>query len=534
MNALNSSRSERHALVFAAAIAVMMIPSLARAAARSTRNTKMFVASTSDFIGDGKTDNTQAIQSAIDSCYNAGGGIVEFTGGKFLTGPITLKSNVTLEIDSSATLLGTTNVKAYYPAGYDTTLPPPSTLQPLITSDDASNITISGKGTIDGNGQPWWTAYNAAKASGGTLPARPRLIQLNHSQDIVIDSVTLQNSPQFHVSLEYCWYVWVTNVTILAPSNSPNTDGIDPATCHFVYISHCRIDNGDDDIAVKSGRFDATDPNAGCSNIWISDCTFLHGHGVSIGSETSGGVDSMYVDSCTFNGTDNGLRIKSYRGNGGNVRDISYSNITMQNVSNPIWISGYYPDIPSESDPAQPVTSATPDFHSIEITDMTSAGSPTAGVIVGLPEEPMTDVVLKNVSISANTGLEVRNAAIDTESTIVSAGSGPGFILQKDASVSGLTSVKEGSPPTGFELYQNYPNPFNPTTVIDYSIPKLTHVTLVVFDVLGRKVMTLIDGNEPPGTYNIRFDGSHLASGLYYYQLDAGGAIETKKAMLVK
>jgi Glycosyl hydrolases family 28/Secretion system C-terminal sorting domain len=513
------------------ALCTFMLPAMARSTAK---NGRMFVASTSDFVGDGKTDNTQQIQAAIDSCNAAGGGTVEFTAGTFLTGPITLESNVTLELDSAATLLGTTYMKAYYPAGYDTNLSAPSSLQPLITSNKASNITISGKGTIDGNGQPWWTAYNAAKASGGTLPARPRLIQLNHSQHITIDSVTLQNSPQFHVSLEYCWYVQVSDVTILAPSNSPNTDGIDPATCHFVYISHCRIDNGDDDIAVKSGKYDPTDPNAGCSNIWISDCTFLHGHGVSIGSETSGGVDSMYVDSCTFNGTDNGLRIKSYRGNGGNVRDISYSNISMQNVSNPIWISGYYPSIPSDSDPAQTVTTTTPDYHNISVINMTSTGSPTAGVIVGLPELPITNFLLRNVSISSNTGLEVRNAAIDTERTVLNVNSGPDFIIQNNGTLTGLKPVNQGSFPVGFELEQNYPNPFNPATVIGYSVPRFAHVTLIVFDVLGREAATLVDRNEPAGEYHVQFDGSRLASGVYYYRLNAGGLTETKKLMLVK
>ncbi len=523
--------NRRFGTVLLAALSTFVFPTMARSI---TKNGKIFVASTGDFVGDGKTDNTQQIQAAIDSCNAAGGGIVEFSAGTFLTGPIILKSNVTFELDSAATLLGTTYTKAYYPAGYDTNLSAPSSLQPLITSDNASNITISGKGTIDGNGQPWWTAYKAAKASGGTLPARPRLIQLNHSQDIMIDSLTLRNSPQFHVSLEYCWYVQVRNVKILAPSNSPNTDGIDPATCHFVYISHCRIDNGDDDIAVKSGRADPTDPNAGCSNIWISDCTFLHGHGVSIGSETSGGVDSMYVDSCTFNGTDNGLRIKSYRGNGGNVRDINYSNITMQNVSNPIWISGYYPSIPSDSDPAQAVTATTPDYHDISVINVTSTGSPTAGVIVGLPELPIMNFLMKDVSISANTGLEIRNATIDTEGTVVGVSSGPGFIMQNNGNLTGLTSVKRRPLPSGFELGQNYPNPFNPTTAIRYELSANSYVTLKVYDVLGREVTTLVDRNEPAGVYHVEFNGSRFASGIYFYRLNAGGLTATKKLMLIK
>jgi polygalacturonase len=388
---------------------------------------------TNNFVGDGSTDNTRAIQAAIDSCYNAGGGTVEFTGGVFLTGPITLESDVTLQIDSSATILGTTNMKAYYPAGYDTTQPMPSSLQPLIASSHATNITITGRGTIDGNGQPWWNAYNA-----GTISVRPRLIQLSHSQNILIENVTLQNSPQFHVSLQYCWYVVVQNVTILAPSSSPNTDGIDPATCHFVQILNCKIDNGDDDVAVKSGNYDSSDPNAGTSNVIVSGCTFLHGHGVSIGSETNGGVDSMFVTNCTFNGTDNGLRIKSYRGAGGNVRDVIYRDITMTNVEYPIWISEYYPTIPSSTDPAQTVTSTTPFYHDIIIDSLIATGGSTSNpgsYIVGVPESPIKNVILKDVNISGKYGLEVRNATIFTSNTTISVTSGASVIYQLNGSM---------------------------------------------------------------------------------------------------
>lgn len=396
------------------------------------------------FVGDGKTDNTKLIQAAIDSTSKAGGGMVVFRKGTFLTGPITLKSNVTLEIKSAATLLATTDMKAYYPAGTDTTGPLPSSLQPLITSDQATNIRISGTGTIDGSGKQWWTLYENAKSSGTALPARPRLIKLNNSTNISIDSLNLKNSPQFHISLENCWHVNVEYVTITAPSNSPNTDGVDPATSHFVTISHCTIDTGDDNVAVKSGRPDPSDPDAGTTNIDISNCTFLHGHGVSIGSETSGGVDSMYVENCTFNGTTNGFRIKSYRGNGGNVRNVVYSDNTMQNVENPIWFSGYYPDIPSQSDPPQPVTSKTPYYHDISIINLKSTGSPSAGVIVGLPEEPMKNIILKHVDITATSGLSIRNATVDTMDAVINtAESGSGNVAASSEAISGLTPAYE-------------------------------------------------------------------------------------------
>ena len=403
------------------------------------------------FVGDGKTDNTSLIQTAIDSVSKAGGGVVEFNNGTFLTGPIEIKSNVTLEIKGNATLLATKDMKAYYPAGTDTTGPLPSSLQPLITSDHATNIRISGAGTIDGNGQEWWTLYENAKASGSTV-ARPRLIKLNNSTNIAIDSLKLKNSPQFHISLENCWHVKVEYVTITAPASSPNTDGVDPATSHFVTISHCTIDTGDDNVAVKSGRNDPSDPNAGTTNITISNCTFLHGHGVSIGSETYGGVDSMYVENNTFNGTTNGFRIKSYRGNGGDVRNVVYSNNTMQNVEYPIYFTGYYPKIPSEKDPAQPVTSKTPYYHDITIENLTSTNSPSAGLIIGLPEKPMKNIILKNINITAKSGLSIRNATVDTSNAVVNTPeTGSGDVTASAESISGLTAAYE-VPPSGTSL----------------------------------------------------------------------------------
>ncbi len=481
------------------------------------------------FVGDGVTDNTKAIQAALDSVSNAGGGVIKFTNGKFVTGPLTLKSNDTLEVDSSAGILGTTRMTAYYKPGADTTKKP-SSLQPLLTANYAENIAIIGKGYIDGQGQEWWTAYD-----NGTISVRPRLYQPNHCNNVLLKNITLKNSPQFHFIPEWCTNVTVDSVTILAPSNSPNTDGIDPATCHNVHITNCYIDNGDDNIAVKSGSLDASDPNAGCSRIYISHCTFMHGHGVSIGSETNGGVDSMYVDSCTFNGTDNGLRIKSNRGKGGNVRDIYYSNITMTNVKYPIYFTEYYPTIPSPSDPAQKVNSLTPQFHDITIKNLTSTGSPYAGVVIGVPEMPLTAIHFQNVNIKVQSGLIVRNATIDTTNVSLIATNGRGdYIIQTNGYVTGPTSVNDKYLPTGFSLSQNYPNPFNPSTEIRYSILKSSLVTIKVYDFLGREVKTLVNEEKPAGSYTIDFNADNFASGVYFYKITAGSFSRSKKMILLK
>jgi polygalacturonase len=160
--------------------------------------------------GDGIHYDTKAIQAAIDSVSNIGGGIVHFSNGKYLTGPFTIGSNVTLQIDSSATILASQNAHDYYQPGADTTKPPTSLLN-FISANHAINITITGGGTIDGQGQPWWAAYN--KSTG--LPLRPRLIEIDHSQNILVDSVTLQNSPMFHLCPNYCTNVNVNHVVTM-------------------------------------------------------------------------------------------------------------------------------------------------------------------------------------------------------------------------------------------------------------------------------------------------------------------------------
>ncbi len=483
--------------------------------------------------GDGIHDDTKAIQAALDSVSAAGGGVILFADGKYLTGPLVIEGGDTLDVDSSGAIIGTTDMASYYKPEADTTKPP-SSLQPLLTANHVNNIAIIGKGYIDGQGQEWWTAYK-----NGTISVRPRMFQPNYCNNVLLKNITLKNSPQFNFIPEWCNNVTCDSVTILAPSSSPNTDGIDPATCHNVHITNCYIDNGDDDIAVKSGKTDPNDRNAACTRIYISHCTFIHGHGVSIGSETGGGVDSMYVDSCTFNGTTNGLRVKSYRGNGGDVRDLHYSNITMMGVKYPIYFSEYYPNIPAQSDPAQAVTALTPHFHDITVTNLKATNSTYAGVVVGLPEMQMTNIKFDNVSIAANTGLELRNAVLDTAGTTIIVKSGLPIIYEVAGAITEVMNYKYGVP-NGYSLYQNYPNPFNPSTTIKYSIPKSGLVTIKVFDMLGREVATLVNANESAGYHSVVFNALQnsnrlkLTSGIYFYRIYAGNFTATKKIILMK
>lgn len=340
-------------------------------------------------IADGITDQARSLQRAIDSCAAAGGGTLVIPAGRYLIGPIRLRSNLSLQLASGATLLASTD-----PTVYGGKLPN------LINGDSLTNVTLSGSGTIDGNGAIWWQRF---LASNKTL-SRPRLIYLTRSSNVTVDGLTLTNSPSFHLVPSQCQNVTIQNLTITAPTDSPNTDGIDPSNCTHVVIQNCTIDNGDDNIAIKGGRSNGQLVQP-CQDIQISNCRFLHGHGLSIGSETSSGVSSVSVTNCTFSGTTNGIRIKSQTGLGGTVQNVSYKQITMNNVENPLVIDLAYALNANDNFPND-----IPLVKGISIDQLTVTGAKNAGSLVGLANSLVQNLTLSNLQINAQTGLILQNA----------------------------------------------------------------------------------------------------------------------------
>jgi hypothetical protein len=380
---------------------------------------------------DGTTKDTLALQRAIDDCAGKGGGTVRLARGTFLTGPIVLKSHITLQIDSGATLLGSQD-RADYPGVREMR---EDAIQPLIGASNAEDISIRGGGTIDGAGQPWWAEVYAHKDSPDYVAAkRPRLIFFDHSKQILIEGVTIQNSASWQVTLYYSGDVTIRNAKILAPEHSPNTDGVDPFSSHHVAISHVTIDVGDDNVAIKSGQPGSPGPDDPSTDISVTDCTFLHGHGMSIGSEVSGGVENVHVARMHFKGTANGVRVKSNRDRGSDIGHLDFRDVTMEDVATPVLITEYYPHIP-DHDSAQPVTRLTPHFHDISITNLSATGAKTAGFIVGLPESPITSIILSNVHISAEKGMTISNATVTAHDFAVKAAGGAPFIMVERASV---------------------------------------------------------------------------------------------------
>jgi len=354
--------------------------------------------------GDGQTLDTLAIQAAIESCAQQGGGTVLLPAGRYVSGSIFLRSDLTLHLDAGATLLGSEDPSDYPIVSGRWEGAEQATHASLISGRALRNVAIVGRGTIDGRGAQWWQRFNA-----GTLgQPRPRLISFADCTNILIEGITATNSPSWTINPVHCANVVVNQVTIINPADSPNTDGINPDSCSEVRIANCYVSVGDDCITIKSGN-EAEDParRAPCVNITVTNCIMAHGHGgVVIGSEMSGGVRNVVVSNCVFIGTDRGIRLKSRRGRGGLVEDIRISNIVMTDVLCPITLNLYYAcgawgDVDVADKQPRPITDGTPHFRNIHLSHITARDVKyAAAFLYGLAERPVENISFDDISIT--------------------------------------------------------------------------------------------------------------------------------------
>lgn len=394
-------------------------------------------------VADGKTLNTAVIKKTIERLAAHGGGTLFFPAGTYLTGPIVLKSNITIDIESGATIRFSENYDDYLPfveMRYEGVVM--KSFSPLFYAYNQENITIKGRGKIDGNGQVWWNAVWALEGAKkdealaarvqkyralwdkenpdfqmeansdwkGTLEKkffRPSFIQFYKSKNIRIEGITLVNSPFWTVNPEFCENVTVDGITINNPY-SPNTDGINPSSCKNVHIANCHISVGDDCVTIKSGR-DAQGRKYGvpCENVTVTNCTMLAGHGgVVIGSEMSGSVRKVTISNCVFDGTDRGIRIKSVRGRGGSVEEVRVSNIVMKNIKKEAMVlSLFYGNAPLE-----PLSERTPIFRNIHISNITGSNINLVCQLEGIEEMPVSDVSFEDINMDAKSGFEISRA----------------------------------------------------------------------------------------------------------------------------
>ena len=355
--------------------------------------------------------DTARIQQAIDNCDK--GKAVELKaadgrGSAFLSGPLELRSGVTLLIGSGTTLLASRNPREYdvTPGACGVVSQTGRGCKPLISVRNANDTAVMGNGTIDGRGGAkllgqkvsWWDLAEQARTAGNQNC--PRLVATSHSDNFTLYRITLKNSPNFHVVFGQGNGFTAWGVTIDTPGKGArNTDGIDPANATNVTITHSFIHTGDDNVAIKAG------PAGPSTHMTISHNHFYSGHGMSIGSETDGGASAIRVTDLSIDGADNGLRIKSNIGRGGLVRDIVYEDVCIRNTGNPIYMDPTYS--------AAPVTTPNkpPTFTEILMRNVRVVGPGTI-TLKGLDAQHHLGIAFDNVTIDAAEKFDASHADI--------------------------------------------------------------------------------------------------------------------------
>ncbi len=396
-------------------------------------------------VEGGTVKNTGAIKKAIHAASKSGGGTVLVPAGKWLTGAIHLENNVNLHLEKGAVILFSQELKDYLPAvfsrheGLECYKP-----AGLIYARGCNNIAVTGEGTLNGQGEPWWGDRNTRKMEldGKVIPdgtgrlkelcaagvpvknrvfdgskgdfLRPSFVNPVECKNVFIEGVTILFGPMWTVNPVYCENVVIRKLHIQTHDGNkrtPNGDGVNPDSCKNVLIEYCEFSTGDDCLAIKSGRADdGLRVGKPCENIVIRHCYGHLGHGgVVIGSETSGGVRNIFIRDCTFNGTDRGLRFKTARGRGSIIENIWAENLKMDDIVkeailvNTLRYTDRYP--------AQPVTEKTPTYRNLNFKNIECKYAHQAAIsLIGLPEKQMSDLTFKDIKIKSALGVRVQDA----------------------------------------------------------------------------------------------------------------------------
>ncbi len=433
-------------------------------------------------VADGKTLNTEAINSAIKAVNEKGGGRVVIPAGMWLTGPIQLLSNVNLYTEKNALILFSDDFMLYPIIGTSFEGLNTRRCTSPIWASEAENIAITGYGTFDGSGDSWRpvkkskltdSQWKKLLASGGVVDGniwyptegslkgakatkqfntpeglqteeewnevrpwlRPVLLSFVKCKKVLLEGATFKNSPAWCLHPLMCEDITLNNVKVFNPWYSQNGDALDLESCKNALIINSLFDAGDDAICIKSGKDkDGRERGIPCENVIVRNNTVLHGHGgFVVGSEMSGGVKNIFVSDCTFLGTDVGLRFKSTRGRGGVVEGIHINNIDMIDIPHEallfdLFYGGKAAGEETDADVAKrakaavpPVTEETPAFRDIHISNITGKNIGRAMFFNGLPEMPIENITVKNVVITETAkGIEISQAkSVELENLII-------------------------------------------------------------------------------------------------------------------
>jgi polygalacturonase len=371
-------------------------------------------------VPGGITDCTNAFKLAIDKCSKEGGGKVIVPEGTFLTGAIHLKSGVNLYISKGAIVKFSTDPSKYLPVVY-TRFEGVECMNysPLIYAYEQNNIAVTGEGLLDGQGSKdnWWK-WKASEGEFSQTPARDKLVKMGEDntpvkdrvfgkgsflrpvffqpykcKNILVDGVTFRNSSMWFLNPVLCKNVTFNNVA--TDGIGPNNDGCDPESCTDVLIKGCSFNNGDDCIAIKSGRNnDGRRVNVPSSNIVIQGCVMKDGHGgVVIGSEVSGGVRNVYAENCVMSSPnlDRALRFKTNSERGGVIENVYCRNIDVGEVKEAVILIDYYYD---KGD----VGKFTPVMRNFYFNNVTSKKSRYALNMKAYERSPVKNLQIENCS----------------------------------------------------------------------------------------------------------------------------------------
>jgi polygalacturonase len=404
------------------------LPSWVKEAGARSEPKRAAVFSVNDYgaSGNGLANCTAAIQKAIDACSTAGGGIVRFDPGSYVSGAIFLKSNVNLVIDKMVTLLGSQEDQDYPSiptrvAGIE--MPWPAA---LINVNDQKNVKISGGGTIDGRGQKWWTKYwklrlddyepRGLRWAADYDAERVRLMVIWQSSDVTVENLSLKRSGFWTLQVVYSDHVTIDGA-VITDNKGPSTDGVDVDSSSYVLLENSDIDNNDDDICLKAGRdSDGLRVNRPTEYIVIRNNIARHGGGViSFGSETSGGIRKVVAYNNRGIATNEGVRFKSAKTRGGFVEDILIRGLKLEDVPLPFtftlnWNPSYsYATIPKAittipahwlvlNTPVTPPERGLCEFRNITIQDVEITGARQIFSASGLPDKKISNVKFLNVT----------------------------------------------------------------------------------------------------------------------------------------
>jgi polygalacturonase len=380
-------------------------------------------------VADNEKDCTNAFEQAILAAHQAGGGRVVVPPGTFMTGPIHLKSNVNLHVSDGAVINFFVDPNKYMPVVYSRFEGIECmNYSPLVYACEQENIAITGKGILDGRAgdENWWRWKRSQSGDVKTLgkmgdtgvpvserifgagkQLRPNMIQPYKCKNVLIEGVTIKNSPMWHIHPVLSTNVTVRNVRVIG--HGPNNDGCNPESCKDVLIEGCYFDTGDDCIAIKAGRNnDGRRVNTPSENIVIRNCQMKDGHGgVVIGSETSGGTRNVFAENCTMDSPnlERVLRIKTNSVRGGTIENVYLRNIKIGQVAEAVLkVNFQY----GEGDTGD----FTPTVRNINMENVTSGKSKYALSISGYERSPITGIHLKNCTFE---NVEKSNILIGVE-----------------------------------------------------------------------------------------------------------------------